>query len=303
MLANPNTIDNVDDVDRLVLPRKGQAYRDNLREMVEEQVEARNRATEDSPTPDNLPAEAHGGDSSQSPINPEEETFKKRYGDLRRYAEKQKQDHQRQIDDLRRQLLQDTREKGVRLPKTKEEVEAWIKSNPDVARIVETIAIVKANEVSAHTDERVKQLEKEAFEARAGRAESELKRLHPDIDELRNDPALHEWAQRQHPQIQNWLYDNPDDAELCAKALDLFKSEKKGKSKAARAQNNYDLEASRQVRPSTSQLSPQVEGGKEKIKESWINSLHGKDYEKYEALIDKAQAEGNVEYDVTRRGR
>lgn len=300
MFTNPNAITNVEDIDQLVIPRKGPAYREQLREMVEEQVEARNRAAEDSSTPDDLPPEATGGNSSQSPINPEEETFKKRYGDLRRHAEKQRQDNQRQLDDIRRQLNEATRKDGVKLPKTKEEVQAWMRAYPDVAAIVETIAVVKANEVSTHNAERIKHLEQENFEARAARAESELRRLHPKLDELRNDPALHEWAEKQHPQIQDWLYNNPDDATLCAKALDLFIAETKPK-KGGKTQQERDLEASRQVRTSPAQNPPSNGDNREVIKESWILKLSPKEYDKYEARIDQASQEGRIDYDISGR--
>jgi len=300
MFVNPNTITNVEDVDKLVLPRKGQSYREELKEMVEERLREQNRETEDSNTPGELPAEASGGNSAnQSPITPEEETFKKRYGDLRRYNEKQRVDFQRQIDDLRNQLTQATREKGVQLPKTKGEVEAWMKSNPHVAAIVETIAIVKANEASNHTAKRFKQVEQELLEARMARAESELKRLHPDLDELRNDPALHDWAANQSSEIQAWLYDNPDRADLCGAALDLFKASRKTKSKFTKSQQERDLEASRQVRTPATNVEPNVQGSKKMIKESWINSLKSREYEKYEAEIDLAQIEGRIEYDVS----
>ena len=81
------------------------------------------------------------------PTTAEERSFKKRYGDLRRHSQKKEHDFQKQIDDLRTQLDASTK-KQIKLPKSEEELEEWTKEYPDVAKIVETIAIKKAKEQS-----------------------------------------------------------------------------------------------------------------------------------------------------------
>jgi hypothetical protein len=47
----------------------------------------------------------------------------------------------------------------MRLPKSDEDIEAWATKYPDVAAIVETIAIKKAREQSAGLEERVKEID------------------------------------------------------------------------------------------------------------------------------------------------
>ena len=75
----------------------------------------------------------------------EEKTFKKRYGDLRRHAQKQKAEFEKELADIRAQLAQ-TAQEQIKLPKSEEEIDAWAKEYPDVAAIVETIASKKAKE-------------------------------------------------------------------------------------------------------------------------------------------------------------
>ena len=79
------------------------------------------------------------------PDNPEEKTFKKRYGDLRRHSQKQKQDFDEKISALESQLSEATKAQ-IQLPKSEEEIEVWSKEYPDEAAIIETIAIKKAKE-------------------------------------------------------------------------------------------------------------------------------------------------------------
>ena len=81
------------------------------------------------------------------PTTAEEKTFKKRYGDLRRHAQQKEADLQEQINQLRDQLDSATK-KQIQLPKSDEDIEAWAKEYPDVAAIVETIAIKKSKEQS-----------------------------------------------------------------------------------------------------------------------------------------------------------
>ena len=81
------------------------------------------------------------------PTNAEEKTFKKRYGDLRRHTQEKEKQFQKQLDDLKSQLEKATK-KEIKLPKSEEEIEEWSKEYPDVAAIVETIAMKKAKEQS-----------------------------------------------------------------------------------------------------------------------------------------------------------
>src|SRR6056300_91213 len=59
------------------------------------------------------------------PESAEEKTFKKRYGDLRRHAQKKEDDLQKQIDELKQQLEASTK-KELKYPKSEEELSAWM---------------------------------------------------------------------------------------------------------------------------------------------------------------------------------
>ena len=59
----------------------------------------------------------------------EEDTFKKRYGDLRRHMQQTVTQHQQQIHELQEQLDSATR-KQIKFPKTEEEITAWAEGYP-----------------------------------------------------------------------------------------------------------------------------------------------------------------------------
>jgi hypothetical protein len=93
--------------------------------------------------PKEAPAAVVDNDDGPEPTDAEERTFKKRYGDLRRHSQKKESEMQKQLDDMRQQLTQLTA-KEIKLPKSEEELASWAAQYPDVAKIVETIAIKKA---------------------------------------------------------------------------------------------------------------------------------------------------------------
>ena len=87
-------------------------------------------------------------EAEPEPENAEEKSFKKRYGDLRRHQQEKEKELAAKIDALQAQLSEATK-KEINLPKSDEDIEAWAAKYPDVAAIVETIAIKKAKEQAA----------------------------------------------------------------------------------------------------------------------------------------------------------
>ena len=51
------------------------------------------------------------------------------------------------------------------------------------------------------------------------KAEVELLKLHPDFNDIRAKDDFHEWAERQDPTIQGWLYENTSNSKLAARAI------------------------------------------------------------------------------------
>jgi hypothetical protein len=238
----------------------------------------------------NKSPEQRAEEDEDANLDPEEATFKKRYGDLRRHMQRTQEESNRQLLQLQEQVKALTK-KQVKLPKSDEELDAWAKKYPDVAKIVETIATKKAMEARGEVDQRLRRVEELETKIAREKAEKELARLHPDFDELRQDKAFHEWVAHQPKWIQSALYDNDTDFLGAAKAIDLYKTEN------GRKKRTKDTDAARSV-PSRSRRED-ISDGKIVWSESRVKRLTAQEYEKYEKDIENAIRSGNFEYDIS----
>lgn len=234
----------------------------------------------------------------QEPTSAEEKTFKKRYSDLRRHQQQQAEDFKKQISELRTQLDSATK-KEMKLPKSDEDIEQWAKNYPDVAAIVETIAMKKASEQASALEERLKAIDEMQNSATKEKAEVELMRLHPDFDEIRDSDSFHVWAEEQPKWVQDALYENDNDARSAARAIDLYKADMglgKKKSKS-------DKDAAKSVSTKDSRSKPQENEESSYLRESDVQRMSAKEYEKNSDEIMEAIRSGKFIYDVSGNAR
>ena len=246
----------------------------------------------------NNPPQDQQDSGDDSNLSGEEKSFKKRYGDLRRHSQQQQTVLQKQIDELRSQL-QNSTEKQIKLPKSEEELNEWAKTYPDVAKIVETIAIKKAKEQTQALDERFKQLDEREHQTSKDKAEAELMRLHPDFDVIRDDDDFHNWVEEQPKWVQDALYDNDSDARAAARAIDLYKADKGIKTKKA----SSDKGAAESVNTRGSRSAPTGESKDGVFYESQVNKMSTFEYEKNQEAIAKALQSGKFVYDISGSAR
>ncbi len=234
-----------------------------------------------------------------SNLSAEEKSFKKRYGDLRRHSQQQALALQKQIDELKQQLTKST-ENQIKLPTSEDELATWAKTYPDVAKIVETIAIKKAKEQTAALDERFKALdERDKLTARE-KAELELLKLHPDFDTIRDTDDFHNWAEEQPAWVQQALYENDTDARSAARAIDLYKIDRNiGKSKPKKD----DTSAAQGIRTRGERSAPVGEDANGVIYESQVAKMSTLQYEKNLETIQKAMQTGKFVYDLSGNAR
>jgi len=246
----------------------------------------------------------HNGEAKEVAKEPEtevageEKTFKKRYGDLRRHMQEKDKEVQTQINELKRQLTETT-QKEIKLPKSEEDIEAWATRYPDVAAIVETIAIKKAKEQSSAIEERVKALDEMQYNVTREKAETQLLQLHPDFNEIKDEDAFHEWADEQPKWVQDALYENENDARSAARAIDLYKVDMGITTK--KAKNTSD--AAKSVNTKGSRNTPQTDETKSYLKESQVNKMSSKEYEQNSDAIMEAIRSGKFTYDISGNAR
>jgi len=234
----------------------------------------------------------------EEPTNAEERSYKKRYADLRRGSQKAKEDLETRINALETQLKQSTAQE-IQLPKSDEDIDAWAREYPDVAAIVETIAIKKAREQQAGLEDRVKEIDEMRESATRDRAEVELLKVHPDFNEIRDSDEFHNWAEEQPKWVQDALYENENDARSASRAIDLYKSDMNIKTKAP--SNNKDAAKSVNTRNTRSQ--PDSTANNTKMSESKVNKMTSKEYEKHQDEIMEAIRGGNFIYDISGSAR
>jgi len=231
------------------------------------------------------------------PTTAEEKTFKKRYSDLRRHQQKQTEELKTEINALKSQLEQSTK-KQIKLPKSDEDIETWAKEYPDVAAIVETIAMKKAAEQSASLEQRVKALDDMQQDVSKQRAETELLQMHPDFDEIRNDDDFHAWADEQPQWIQNALYENDNDARSAARAIDLYKADKNLTTKKT---SNKD--AAKSVSTKGKRNKPVENESSSFLRESEVQRMTAKEYESRSDEIMEAIRQNKFVYDLSGSAR
>jgi len=232
------------------------------------------------------------------PTTAEEKTFKKRYSDLRRHQQQQAEEFKKQIAELRTQLDSATK-KEMKLPKSDEDIEQWAKDYPDVAAIVETIAMKKAKEQSTALEERLKAIDEMQNSATKEKAEAALMQMHPDFDEIRDSDEFHEWAEDQPKWVQDALYENDNDARSAARAIDLYKADMgigKNKSKSYK-------DAAKSVSTKNSRSKPQENEASSYLKESDVQRMSPQEYEKHSDEIMEAIRSGKFVYDVSGSAR
>ena len=225
------------------------------------------------------------------PKEPEEASFKKRYGDLRRHTQQLMSQKDQELEKLKEQL--DSAAKGqIKFPKTDDEIEAWSKKYPDVSKIVDTIARKRANEALEEGEKRLGHLKDLETKLTKKEAEQQLMKLHPDFNDIRQDPAFHEWVTMQPLYISDALYKNNTDAMAAARAIDLYKADT-GKRKTSSKKS-----AAQAIGRSTSAAPAAT--GKAKFSESQVARMSDREYEaNEEAILQAMRTEGAFTYDMT----
>ena len=229
---------------------------------------------------------------AERPAKAEDRVFKKRYDDLKKHYDSTINKHKDEVRNLRTQLESST--KQFVPPKSKDELEAWRKEYPDVYDMVETIAMNKATTRTAELEDKYKNLQLQQEQIAKEKAEVELLKLHPDFSEIRSQDSFHEWAANQDPTIQGWLYENTSNAQLAARAIDLYKMDTGQSKLTKKEEKDVKKEAAKAI--TKTRKNAESDAPKKKI---WttteISKLKAHEFEKLEKEIDLARLEGRIE--------
>jgi hypothetical protein len=224
-------------------------------------------------------------------LSAEEKTFKKRYGDLRRFQQEKEREWKAKFAELEEKLAQAP---SGQMPKTKEQIEAWVKKYPDVAAIVRSLAGHEADQKNKELEKRLKEVEEMSVQVAQEKAHAEILKSHPDFDQIIDTDEFHDWAKTQPKIIQTALYDDID-VRATSRAIDLYKADKG--IKRSSPDKNAALAVSTRTRANT----PQADESVKWWSESRVSKLSDKEYTDREAEIMEAMRSGKFKYDLSRR--
>jgi hypothetical protein len=228
----------------------------------------------------------------ERPVTAEERAFKKRYDDLKRHYDKTLNKHKTEVTKLKTQIEQSTNE--MLPPKDPNELQAWKQKYPDVYDVIETVALNQADARAKKLEEKYQFLQEQQTQIAKEKAEVELLKRHPDFMEIRATDQFHEWAQKQDPTIQGWLYENTDNADLAARAIDLYKMDAGITSKSEKPKSK-DAKKDAAKAVTTTKKGNQVNVTEKKI---WtvdeISKLKPYEFDKHEKDIMAARREGRI---------
>ena len=195
------------------------------------------------------------------------------------------------ISQMQAQLNEATRGQ-IKFPKSEEEVEAWSKKYPDVAKIVDTIAQKRVQEAVTDAKVEIEEIKKQQQGIKTEKAMLELKKIHPDFDKIRASKEFHDWVSEQPRNVQDSLYKNNTDPRAAARAIDLYKSDK-----GIRRVRSKNSSAAAQAIGRSGVAAPT--SGRSMFTESQVQNMSAAEYEKNEAKIMESISKGLFEYDVT----
>ena len=284
-------LENVKEPKKVLVNKKNSVYNEKIKKEEEELKELM----------DEQKGEVKDKEEAQKPkpeaeLSDEEKSFKTRYGDVRRHLAAKEKQYNAKIKELEEKLGQT--EKLVP-PKSDEDLQAWVDKYPDVAGMVETIADKRAKQMFERANIQLEELSKAKEEATRSRAENEIREAHSDFDDLRDSDEFHNWVEEQPKWVQNALYENTDDAPSVVRVLDLYKvdngltrSDRKSKTKAAASLVDKGSKAKVDVDESSG-----------RIKESDVEKMSAKEYEKNAESIHEAMKSGKFVYDISGNAR
>jgi hypothetical protein len=216
--------------------------------------------------------------------------YKKRYDDLKKHYDSKLNEFKSREQELLEEAA-NSRPSYV-APKSPEELEKFREEYPDVYEVVETVSHLQSEEKSKDLREKLEKLQTREQELVRKDAEKRLIDKHPDFEDIRNSDDFHGWAKEQPKSIQDWIYNNADDADLASRALDLFKKDI-GMDVVQKKSNSKQSKKSAADMVSTKTTS--VEPKQERIwTEREIAKMSMAQFDKHEAEISQAMQEGRI---------
>ena len=214
--------------------------------------------------------------------------YKKRYDDLKTHYDSKLNEFKAREQELIQEAVSNRPE--YKAPKSAEELEKFKNEYPDVYEVVESVAHMQSENQVAELQTRLDAMQGRETEILKREAEKDLREKHPDFDEIRNSDEFQEWADLQPESIKDWIFNNPSDANLASRALDLFKKDiglEQPKSNSKQTKQS----AADMISTKTTSVKP----NQQRVwSEREIAAMSVAEFDKYESEISDAMQEGRI---------
>ena len=219
--------------------------------------------------------------------------YKKRYDDLKTHYDSRLDEFKAREQELLDEAVKNRPD--YRAPKSAEELERFKNEYPDVMAVVETVAHLESESKTKVLEERLSALQTRENELVRKDAEKNLREKHPDFDNIRNSDDFQEWAELQPESIKDWIFNNPSDATLASRALDLFKKDIGLDVPQVRQTRSNSKQTQQSAADMISTKTTSVNPNQQRVwSEREISALSMAEFDKYESEISDAMQEGRI---------
>ena len=219
--------------------------------------------------------------------------YKKRYDDLKTHYDSKLNEFKVREQELIQEAVSNRPE--YKAPKSTEELEKFKNEYPDVMAVVETVAHLQSESKTKVLEERLSALQNRENEIIRKDAEKNLREKHPDFDEIRNSDEFQEWANSQPESIKDWIFNNPSDATLASRALDLFKKDIGLDVQQVTQPKSNSKQTKQSAADMISTKTTSVEPNQQRVwSEREIAAMSIAEFDKYESEISDAMQEGRI---------
>ena len=231
-------------------------------------------------------------DSEQEAPKRKRTNYKKRYDDLKKHYD----DRVSKFKQREQELLAEYRagQPQYEAPKSIEDLEKFRTEYPDLYETVETVAHMQSERQVNELQGQLSAIQQREADIMRREAETELRTRHPDFEDIRGDESFHTWAKEQPDEIQEWVYNNPNNIELASKAIDLYKLESGVKTSQPRRQSQQSREVSAADMVSTKTTTVDADRGTKIWTEREISAMSIDEFDALEEEINQAVNEGRV---------
>ncbi len=265
-------------------------YQNPYRKDLDKEVEDPRQAVED--TKEEATPQQTGFINNETQPNHD---YKKRYDDLKSHYDRKQNENRQKIEELEAKARLAEKDKamaGYTPPKSDKDLEQFKKKYPDVYDVVETISQKQASKQVEYLQEEVKSLRKREEDLIVQSAYRELVNAHPDFIEIKDSQEFIDWLNTQPASISDGVTKNSKDSKWAIRVVDLYKAD----NGVSKSRPSSTASAAQSV-TKTKAKSVNVSGDTNKKiwKQSEIQKMSARTYEKFEKEIDIAFREGRVD--------